>query len=154
MADDGTSAESRGFISCWMAMPASVAAMRGSGGATVDGGRHGLFDSHSSNDRASGSSANRNDSAVEPVRGRPSPISGASIRSSPMDGSRRNQPSISRRDTSSRSMSIGSTAAPSSFSVASVLIDVTSRSRPSRNASSPKSVSPVRSLAATSSSPS
>ena len=49
---------------------------RGSGGSTVDGGGHGWPDSQRRSDRAFGSSARRNDSAVDPVRGRLSPISG------------------------------------------------------------------------------
>ena len=53
--------------------------MRGSGPSTVDGGGHGLVASHRRSDRAQGSSASRNDSAVEPVRGSPRPMSGATI---------------------------------------------------------------------------
>ena len=93
-------------------MFAAVVAIRGSGASTVDGGGHGWPDSQRRSDRALGSSARRNDSAVEPVRGRPRPISGAVMGSSAISGWRRYQSSTSRRDRSRRPTSIGSTTSP------------------------------------------
>ena len=101
-ATSGTSAASRGFISSCIAMFAVVVAILGSGASTVDGGGHGWPDSQRRSDRALGSSARRNDSAVEPVRGSPRPISGAVMGSSAISGWRRYQSSTSRRDRSRR----------------------------------------------------
>ena len=68
----------------------------------------------------SGSSARRIDSAVDPVRGRPRPISGASIGSSSISGWRRYQSSIWRRWARCLRISSGSTISPMALSVASV----------------------------------
>ena len=150
VASAGTSAANRGFISSCTASPAWASAMRGSGGSTVDGGGQGWFDSHSRSERAAGSSASRKDNAVEPVRGRPSPISGASIDSSSISGWRRYQSSTCKRVVRSRVNRNGSATWPSSLRLASVSIEWTRRSSPSRNESSPKSLRPVCSLAAAS----
>jgi hypothetical protein len=73
--------------SCSCIAPSSRArAMRGSGPSTVAGGGHGADASHRRSDRAFGSAASRNDNAVEPVRGRPNPINGASIGSPSISG--------------------------------------------------------------------
>ena len=67
-------------ISLVKSMPAWALAMRGSlCSVAVSGGGHGSAASQTRSDRRDGSWASRKLSAVEPVRGRPRPNSGATI---------------------------------------------------------------------------
>ena len=93
----GTSAALRGDVACCISTRCTAASIRGSGPSTVDGGGAGPDDSQSVSERAAGSSARRNESAVDPVRGNPSPMSGATMGSSSISGCRRNQSSICNR---------------------------------------------------------
>ena len=76
-----------GNIALTKSIPAWVSAMRGSLSAVArSGGGQGWPASHVRSERRLSSQANRKLSAVEPVRGSPSPKSGASISSSSMSG--------------------------------------------------------------------
>src|SRR6478609_5753073 len=80
----------------WKRLPTntlSSSVTRGSSPTTVDDGGHGSDDSHRRTYRTFGSCASRHDSAVEPVRGSPSPNSGASTGMSSIPGWRRYQSS-------------------------------------------------------------
>src|SRR3954447_4109528 len=148
VAVDGTSAALRGEnIRCCSTCIAATS-MRGSGPATVDGGGGGAADSHSRNERVAGSWASRNDSAVEPVRGRPRPMSGASIGSSAISGCRRNQSSICKRCARRPTMRPRIASSPMALSFASCRRPWTRISSPSRKVSPPKSSRPVCARAA------
>ena len=76
-----------GAISSINAMFAAAAAIRGSVSKVAgSGGGVGAPLSQASKDRARGSSASRKLSAVEPVRGSPSPNNGAAISCSSISG--------------------------------------------------------------------
>ena len=86
-AEVGSMPTKSGNISFTMSMPACVSAMRGSMcSVAVSGGGHGFPASHVRNDRLAVSLARRKLNAVDPVRGSPSPNSGATISCSSISG--------------------------------------------------------------------
>src|SRR4051794_28184775 len=117
--------------------------IRGSGPSTVEGGGHGCPDSHMRRYRTAGSCASRNESAVEPVRGRLTPNSGGSSSTSSISGWRRYQSSTWSRWARWPTIRGYRNASPVALSRASSSSARTRISSPSRNESSPKSSSPV-----------
>ena len=100
VAEVGIIPANPGNISLVKSMPACVSAMRGSVcSVAVSGGGHGVPASQVRNDRRAGSWASRKLRAVDPVRGRPSPNSGATICWSSISGCRAYHCSTSRRLT-------------------------------------------------------
>ena len=93
--DVGRDVMARVPIFCWLFQPSGTPGIGAASPSTAAGTAS--ADSHMCRYRMSGSCASRNDSAVEPVRGRLRPMSGASMRSSPISGWRRYQSSTCSR---------------------------------------------------------
>ena len=121
-----------GNISFVMSMPACVWAIRGSVySVAVSGGGHGAPASQVRNDRLAVSLASRKLRAVEPVRGSPSPNSGATISCSAISGCRACHCSTSSRLTRRPTIWSIITLSPNSLSADSVVSEPTRTSRPS-----------------------
>ena len=113
----------------------------------VSGGGQGFPASHVRNDRLAVSLAKRKLKAVEPVRGSPSPNSGATISCSLISGCCAYHCSTWSRFTSRLTIWSIMTLSPNSLSADSVVSESTRTSRPSRQVSPPKSSDPARSTA-------
>ena len=133
----GNSRARRSMLSCALAnrgSPANVAA---------SGGGHGHMDSHVLIERTAGSSPSKQASALDPVRGSPKPINGATISPSSISGCRRYQSSIRSRSESMETICVSIDMRPRSLRRASLSKEATRISKPSRNESGPKSPRPV-----------
>ena len=149
VADWGSIERSRAAMWPWaISSTIRVASMRAwSAAGSTPGGGHGSPSSQVRRLRKAGSSPSRCDSAVEPVRGRPTPTNSISTVCSSISGWRRYQSSTFRRLVRARSTARRNPCSPMSLSVASVIAERISTSRPSRQVSPPKSSSPVWALA-------
>ena len=149
----GTICFMRGKRRSRRSMACCASAMRGSSACVaVSGGGQGRMPSQLRITRTAGSSASSIDSADEPVRGSPRPISGATICCSSISGWRRYQSSTCSRCDSNSTSCAKKAARPAGVKRASRVADATRIPSPSRNESSPKSSSPVALRACASSS--
>src|ERR1700677_480303 len=148
VADVGSMPKKPGNISFVMSIPACVWAIRGSVySVAVSGGGQGAPASQVRTARRAVSLASRKLRAVEPVRGSPSPNSGATISCSAISGCREYHCSTSSRLTRRPTIWSIITLSPNSLSADSAVSEPTRISRPSRHVSSPKSSEPARATA-------